>query len=587
MSQLGFNLMRIVQHDAQWANPNIFLDHGRRDTRHLDPKSLDSLDWWIKCLKDEGIYIWLDVMWNRVLTPGDGVSIGFGEIKKQGGLVFGFNYFNQDVVKLMQEFQHQYLTHVNRYTRLAYKDDPAIVGVLITNENDLTTHFGNIMLPDKKNPVHNALFTKDYKAFAVKTGLPEDRVWRTWEPGPAKVFLNEMEHRFHKYMIADLRNLGGARAAGDNQLLGRVLALQSAGLDSGRCDRRSLLRQCRGALSDPRATPNFISWIGAAQVQGKPLSITEWNVRYPAVDRFTAPLYMASIAALQGWDLPMLYNYSQGPLAAPGKAEWAHKIDEWSSYNDPELCGVMPAAAVAFRQGHISPARTKYCLMLDQHQLFDQNLNPKTSAALRTLVEQSRLTIGLPAVKELPWLVPTETPSDATIVTDPMHDYIPAGQSFVRSDTGELVRNWKYGIQTINTPKTQAVSGWVGDKTLQLGDATIRMDTRKAVVALTSLDDQPLSSSRFILVTAMARAAPATKGHLPFLSEPVVGTIVLRTKTTGLELLALGSGGKVQERTVPQTTKDGVTFRLPTRRGTHWYALKTNENGQKAAQPPS
>ena len=127
----------------------------------------------------------------------------------------------------------------------------------------------------------------------------------------------------------------------------------------------------------------------------------------------------------------------------------------------------MPAAAMAFRQGHISPARTNYCLMLNREQLFDRALSPATSAALRTLVEQSRLTIGFPAVKELPWLEPTETPKDATVITDPDHDFIPAGQSFVKSDTGELIRNWKYGIETINTPRTQAVSGWIGGKTLQ------------------------------------------------------------------------------------------------------------------------
>ena len=61
----------------------------------------------------------------------------------------------------MQEFQHNLLSHVNRYTRIAYKDDPAIVGILITNENDLTFHFGNNMMPNHHNPVHTAIFMKD------------------------------------------------------------------------------------------------------------------------------------------------------------------------------------------------------------------------------------------------------------------------------------------------------------------------------------------------------------------------------------------------------------------------------------------
>jgi hypothetical protein len=277
----------------------------------------------------------------------------------------------------------------------------------------------------------------------------------------------------------------------------------------------------------------------------------------------------------------MIYNYSQLALQAPGKQEWERRIDQWSTYNDPAISGVMLAAAIAYRQGHISPARTNYCLMLNREQLFDQELNAINSATIRMLLEQSRLTIGFPAIKELDWLAPTETPASTTILTDPNHDFIPAGQSFVRSDTGELVRNWKYGIQTINTPKTQSVNGWIGGKILKLGDTMFQFETRKAVVALTSLDDEPLSSSKSILITAMARAFPTGTQSLPFLSEPVVGALSLRTKVSGLKLLALGKTGVVQERVEPQNGPDGLAIRLPTRRGTHWYLLtsKVPPNG--------
>ena len=125
-------------------------------------------------------------------------------------------------------------------------------------------------------------------------------------------------------------------------------------------------------------------------------------------------------------------------------------------------------------------------------------------------------------------------------MTDPNHDHIPAGQTSVRSDTGELTRDWKAGIQTIDTPRTQAVSGWIGGQSLALKDATFRFKTAKAVVALSSIDDQPLDSSRFILVTAVGQSRPSPASdmgkllpdlpaeHLPFQTEPVAGTIVLR-----------------------------------------------------------
>ncbi len=584
MAQLGFNLIRVHQLDAPWAEPNIFAGNGRKDTRHLDPKSLDRLDWWIKCLEDEGIYIWLDIMWNRVLTPGDGVSDGFNEIKKYGGNVYGFSYINKDVIRLMEEFQRQLVTHVNRYTRLAYKDDPAIVGVLITNENDFTHHFANPMLPAHKNLTHSKIYMDLAKSFAKQTGLPEDRIWRNWEPGPGKIFVNAIQHRFDEHMIEVLRSLG-------------VRAPLATTNFWGECPLSSLPALCEGDLIDvhsygnpealstnPRDVPNFLTWIGAAQIQGKPLSITEWTVTYPGVDRFTAPLYLASIASLQGWDMPMIFNYSHQAIRAPGRTELESTMGSWCTFSDPALCGVMPAAAVAFRQGHVSPARTNYCLMLNRTQLVDQDINPRTSATIRTLIEQSRFTVGLPAIKELPWLKPTKTPSDATIVTDPNHDFIPKGQSFVRSDTGEVLRSWKYGIQTIDTPKTQAVSGWIGGKTLRLSDATIRVDTHKCVVALTSIDEEPLANSRSILITAVARAFLSSPNHLPFFSEPVTGTIVLRSKTSGLELLALGPNGKVVNRLKPLVGPDGLTIQLPAGQ-THWYLLASAPTTQESKSP--
>jgi hypothetical protein len=585
MAQLGFNLMRIVHIDAPWCKPNIF-DSDRGDTRHLNPKSFDSLDWWIKCLKDEGIYVWLDFIYQRTLTPGDGVRIGFDEIQRGGGFVFGFSYYNRDVAALMREFQHQFLNHVNPYTRLAYHADPAVVGVLITNENDLTHHFGNAMLPDKNNPTHNALFMDEVRKFAGATGLPVQRLWRTWEPGPSKIFLNAMEHRFNQMMIADLKARGLRSPIVTTSSWGNCPLFSLPALTDGDLiDVHSY--GSNGELDrDPRQEANFVFWL-AARVQGKPLSITEWSVPYPEADRFTSPLYVASIAALQGWSLPMHFNYSQAVLSAPGKQEWERRIDKWSSYYDPALCGVMPAAAVAFRRNHVSSARATYCLKLDSAQLFDQELSPATSATIRTLVEQSRLTIGLPPVKELPWLAPTKAPSGVTIVTDPRRDWVPAGQSFVRSDTGELTRDWKLGILTIDTPRTQAVLGRIGGKRLKLGAATFQFSTPKAVVVLTSLDDQPLSSSRLVLITAVARAAPSSTkpaDHLPFLSEPVVGEIILRTEVSGLQLLSLSSDGRVRDRLTPRRGPDGLAIRLPAGHGTHWYLLRRAEPAQDAVR---
>jgi hypothetical protein len=579
MAQLGYNLVRFPHHDSAWVKPNIF-EPSSSDTRHLSPTSLDLLDWWIKCLKDEGIYIWLDMNVGRTLRPGDRVSLGHDEVMRKGAQVLGFNYFNPDIQKLMIEFQHSYLKHVNRYTRLAYKDDPALIGVLITNENDLTQHHGNLMLPDKNNPAHNEVFTRGYKEFAGKYGLPEKRVFETWLPGPSKLFLNEAEHQFNLTMINDLRQLGVKATIVTTDFWGGGSLFSLPALTDGDVINAHSYGKSEAFDTNPRYVANYIAWIGAAQVYGKPLVVSEWNLlqRDPRTDRFTAPLYVASIAALQGWDAPMLFSYSQTEL------ELSNHLDAWSTFKDPAITGMMPAAALAYRQGHISPARTTYCLLLEPEQYFGQAVNPDTSATIRTLMEQSRLTIGLPAVKELPWLKPT-LPKEATIVNDPNRDFIPEGQSFVRSDTGEITRDWQLGIQTLDAERSQAVSGWIGGKTLKTRDATFRFKTNKAVVALTSVDNRPLADSRFILISAMARVTGerGRPGAGTF-SEPVVGTISLRTSLDNLQLLALASDGRVVGRSTPGRSEGALNITIPAGRGTHWFVLKASEPAKDSAQ---
>jgi hypothetical protein len=41
----------------------------------------------------------------------------------------------------MIDFTKKYLSHMNPYTGVALKDEPALMGLLITNENDLTYRF--------------------------------------------------------------------------------------------------------------------------------------------------------------------------------------------------------------------------------------------------------------------------------------------------------------------------------------------------------------------------------------------------------------------------------------------------------------
>jgi hypothetical protein len=526
LSELGFNLVRIHHHDSEWVNPNIFGDRQALNTQTLDPSMLEKLDWWIKCLKDEGIYLWLDLHVGRRVKAADGI-LGFEEIRqgRPTASLIGYNYVNESIREAMKRFNETYLNHQNRFTGLRYKDDPAIAALLISNENDLTHHYGNSLLADKGVPQHTAIYMREAERFAKKYALPKDRVWRSWEDGPSKLFLDDLEQRFDIEMMAHLHALGvkspivTTSTWGSNPLsslpaltMGSIIDVHSYG-GVGELEKNPIL------------TANLVHWIAAAQVIGKPLTVTEWGVDNRgalAPDRQDIPLYVASSASMQGWDGVMFYAYSQEPFT-----DVRSTPSIYHAYNDPALMASLPAAALLYRQGHVKEASTTFVFEPGREMLFDQPISAANSVALRTASERGKLAIAMPRVPELPWLEKSVIPSGSTIISDPQQSQIPRGASEIVSDSGELRRNWDQGTFTINTPRTQAAMGRIGGKTITLPEVEMAVTTHNAVVAVQSLDGNPISRSRKIMISVGARSVPRGDEALPFYSEPVEGRILI------------------------------------------------------------
>ncbi|HJW25275.1 MAG TPA: hypothetical protein VJ576_10285 [Rhodocyclaceae bacterium] len=568
LSELGFNLVRIHHHDSPWVSPNIFGPSTVTNTLTLSDASLDKLDWWIKCLKDEGIYVWLDLHAMRFLKAGDGIDY-FTEIAKgkADADLKGFNYVNESIQRAMRNFNREYLDHVNAYTGLAYKADPAIVGILITNENDLTHHYGNLLLPDKNVPQHNTLYMGEAAKFASAWELSKDATWHSWEYGPSKLFLNDLEHRFNDAMIKDLRSNGVRAPIATTQSWAGMPSSSLPALTAGDVIDAHSYGGIGELDKNPLYASNFVDWIGAAQVAGRPLTVTEWNVEaFPAPDRHVIPLYLASNASLQGWDALMEYAYSQAALSS------ASVPSNWHSYSDPALMATLPAAALLYRQGHVRESDTIYAFAPTQAQLFSQPLSPATSVALRTAMERGKLVTALPATRELPWLEKGIIPSRAVVIGNPQQSLLPADAKVVASDTGQLRRNWEQGTFTINTPRTQAAMGWIGGYNIQFPDIGVSLSTRNAVVAVQSLDGKPINSSGNMMISLGARSVPAAPNRMPYYSEPVQGRLTIRAPA-GLKLYKRRPDGSQQE--LPVSYSNGAyVLNLDSSLRTYWLLLR-------------
>ncbi|MFJ2970874.1 cellulase family glycosylhydrolase [Pseudomonas fulva] len=552
LSALGFNLVRLHHHDSPWVSPNVFGDGTQvRDTQQLDAESMRKLDLWIKALKDEGIYIWLDLHVQRALTAQDGID-DFGELAKGQARVDlkGYAYVNASIQQAMKHFAAQYLGHVNPLTGLAYKDDPAIAAILLTNENDITQHYGNALLPDKDVPRHSQRYMAAAKAFASQHDLPADLTWRAWQPGPSKLFLNDLEQRFNADMIAHLRALGvrvpiaTTSTWGGNGLsalpaltVGDVIDAHSYGA-SGQLEK------------NPLTSDGLIDWLAAAQVVGKPLTVSEWNAEpFPLPDRHSLPLYIAGTASHQGWDAMLQYAYSQQAFN-PG---W-RTADNWHAYNDPALLATMPAAALMYRRGDVQPASTRYVFAPSPETLYNQDITPRTSALLRTAVGLGQLQIALPVTPQLPWLKPAAIADGATVLHDPAQALLPADATESVSDTGELKRNWQSGLYTIDTPLTQAATGWLGGRTITLGDVQVQASTPYASIAVQSLDGVVLGQSRSLLVSLGTRAVPQPEENTRFHVEPLKAQLSIKAPA-GLKLFARDA--QAQLKPLPASYRDG------------------------------
>ena len=569
LSQLGFNLVRLHHHDSFWVSPNIFGDTKTTpNTQHLNAEALDRLDWWIKCLKDEGIYIWMDLHVQRAFQSGDNI-FGFDEIRKgkETADLKGYSYVNPTIQNAMRRFNEAYVTHLNPYTGKAAKDEPAIAAMLITNENDITNHFGNSLLPDKQVPAHNRLYMAEADTFARLHGLPKDKVWRSWEHGPSKIFLNDLERRFNVEMVTHLRRLGVRVPIASTSSWGEEPLSSLPALTSGDVIDVHAYGGLGQLGKDPLTTPNIVHWMGAAQVAGKPLTVSEWNAEpFPTPDRHTLPLFVAGVASHQGWDALMQYAYSQEPLQGPGTAS------NWHAHNDPTLLATLPAAALMYRQGHVREAVTTYVFDPGAEMLFGQALSPANAPALRTATELGRLVIAMPQTKELPWLARSEISPQAIVLRDPAASVLPPGATEATTDTGELTHNWNKGTYVIDSPRTQAAMGWLGNEVIVLKDVTIKITTRNASVAVQSLDGSPVAQSKDIMISLGTRAIPKSNRQLPFNVEQLEGEITIRARK-GLTLSKRDA--QQNAKNLPILFRDGIyTIKLDNTLQTNWLFLR-------------
>lgn len=597
MARSGLNIARLISMDGDFAQPNIF-GNSTTSTRVLNADSMDKFSYlWAK-LKEKGIYLFVELKVNRQIKSGDGATYSYmgANVTYTGGMDL-VGQFDPYLIELQKEYAKQLLTYVNPYTGTTLANDPAVVMVAMDNENSLTEYgtetfssdisfaYYKDLLKDKFNQWLRAKYgTRDALvsawASAGYTGLESQEsqfeLDGVGEAGTVEIpidylsttknysakrkedtlhFLSDTERDFRNNIYANLRSPEvGVRALITGGGFGTwrdVAQLRVAAETTDFISKHGYWghplsapftyttgttpRQSGSQLSDSSIGGRLADF-AKRRVYGKPFVIGEYQIPESNQYLSEASLLMAAYANLQNWH-PIMYNFHDGTNSIGNKL-----VSVFTINNHPIRLNMLPASALIFHRKDVNEASNVYFSQISTADMYNpskQNIlpsgwTPGVGLIGKTGVSFQDLNFG--SYTNDP-SIPTKAASNPRI-----------------SDNNDLTWNQATGVFTLNTNKSQAVSGKINGSTVDLSDMNCTISNEVASVVLNSLTDQPISTSTRMLLTTASRARNTNTtlsetdssitngGTSPIIVEPILGNVVIKSTTNYIVYKLTSSG---------------------------------------------
>ena len=556
LAKCGVNIVRTHHADANWADPDFFrIGDDKAPLGQFHPESIDRFDYLLSRLKAAGVYIYLDQLVHRKFEAGEGVDAA----DQLENAAKPYNNFDPRLIELQQQFSRMLLNHVNPYTKLAYKDDPAVVLMEFCNENDLMTQ------PVELEPYRTRLEERYLKWCAAKGLTPEPKPVR-FDISKTSIlaFLVEVQTDFYRLMTKFFREELGVKVplTGSNwsRNAGLLTALQVMDYTDSHAyhDHPARDGTFRNQSTVGRAS-SMMSSLSFNQLVGKPFFVSEWDTPWPNEWRAELPLWLAGTAAFGGWDGLTVYTYRHSASVPIDTLSGS-----FETFNDPARFGLFPAAALIYRRGDVSVA--------------NQQVTVKIPAE-RAVTAPSPSVWNTPALTRLP-----ETHRTAVSVNDEAAGQVvdfeakpmDATETIV-SDTGELSRHLgDQGYGTIDTPRSQAAYGFLGEAgEIGLSAVTLKVTTPYATVAVSSLTDAPIAQAERLLLTTVGRAENTgftydlfrnkaiDRGRGPILIEPIEGTVSVALPQRAWQVIPIAADGSRRQTLATKYVAGRLSFALP------------------------
>jgi hypothetical protein len=566
LAKIGINIVRFHQMDSEWATPNIFqFTKGKRqgNTLEFDPESMKRLDYLIHCLKQEGIYIYMDLLTYRKFKSGDGVenAIGLADAAKP------YSIFSRKLIELQKKFNEDLWNHMNPHTGLAYKDDPAIVFVEITNECDIFLKSRPVAVEPYKSEL-----TKMYYSWCKDKGIEpvngdvdfSDRSETMLE------FLMSIQERYYTEMTDHMHKIGvKIPITGTNWHINganRKTQLVTDFSDGHTYWYAWIWKENEKKFDNSpmvSKTETLFHWLSFCRRCDRPMFVSEWDDPWPNEWRAESSLYMAAVGLFQDWAGFAIHTYSYSTMTnieVTGKEVSSESIGGvpyregvFNTWNDPAKFGLFYHAALMYRRRDVKPAEKKVDIRID-----DLSVSYTEIPDLSLICEKHKAGI----------VFNQDSSSADEIMTVGQEKVDKSGE--VISDTGELYRSWEKKIGWIDTERTKVVYGFIGDNyKINLKDITFDAKTRFATIAISSLTDNPINSSDNMLLTAVGRSENTDMkfneehnemldvGKPPILVEAIQAKISIKTKISNLRVWAVNPEG-LFAGVLPSEYREGV-----------------------------
>ena len=612
-----------------------FLNRGAGKTSFdYDQESWDRLDYMIAKLGENGIYVILDVDYPLIyrFRAGDNIPQ-----LPEGGPAPYAEFFDGKVASILHRRMTDVFSHRNPYNGKRYADDSTVALVEVLNEDSM--FFGDVddsFLPELKQRYADWLRAKYKDEAGLEKAWTIDGKWpllkdeginegQTVPLFPNSNFTEQylvahpeqklrgldqlrfcegLEEAYWESSVATLRKAGlRVPISGTNwQAHGFPTRLHLYGeskLDY--VDRHGYWDHPQGdgdlkwniktetfhnlpmvKAVDPTqdkliylGVENLVTEKAWEQVLGMPMTISEWNTCLANQYSLEGTGLMAAYGMLQGWRGLLEFGYFS--------PDFLHQLGNGSFdlFGNPPQILQFPAVATMWYRQDLKEADVVAESLYDRSTLRQWSEDRKPVPLWSALVGK----VGYRFVEE----------ARKPVVAD-LRPYWDAASLTARSITGELTWNASAGVVSIDTPRTQAVIGFLSPSPHVLQSVRMDLANRFGAVYVTAMDGMvPITDARSILITAVGPARNtgmeyeqtseisrlgSNSWHLkqegtgPALLEAITGELRIRAKNSRrFKCWTLDVTGKRREQ-VPIKVQNGhIVLDLKASHKTVYYEL--------------